>query len=374
MPARSMNKLIREYYAQWPLLGIGSILLIICLLGGAIFGVWKAFSDPTERSEQVTTFVYNLEGGFGYDAHLADNALYGQSMVTEDDTSVLYLNIVEAIEGRFSYRFISNQPVEHVWHRAEVTALLENGDNWSKPITLIPGVVKASDFTLTFPIDTDQLFELAETINRELGVGGFSYLLTLRADIHTIVETDHGAVNQLYSQSTSGTLQSGQLTWDGSLTKSQSGSLHDTIVVPIDTRADRIGWSLAGVLVLLLGFYVAWNYARSKPLLLTGIEQEARHAKRKHKDVIVDVDSLPEAKSGEVVMTLNPTDLVIPVSSLDELVKVSESLLRPVLHKVDPYKHIYCVIDGQTRFEYVSRDPTALEEIEPSGGGGESKY
>ena len=209
------------------------------------------------------------------------------------------------------------------------------------------------------------MLELAETINRELGVGGSSYRLILRADIHTVVDTDHGAIDQVYSQSTSGTLQSSRLTWDGSLTESQSGSLHDTIVVPIDTMADRIVWSLAGVLVLLLGFYVAWDYAQSKPLLLTGIEKEARHAKRKHKDVIVDVSKLPAVGAGQTI---------IEVSSLDDLAKTADQLLRPVLHKVDPYQHIYCVIDGQTRFEYVSRDPTAPEEIEPSSGGGESKY
>ena len=82
-----------------------------------------------------------------------------------------------------------------------------------------------------------------------------------------------------------------------------------------------------------------------KPWPLHPIEEEALRAKKKHKEVLADVDELPEAKAREVV---------IPLSSLDELVKAADTLLKPVLHKAEPEKHTYCVIDGATRYQYVS--------------------
>jgi hypothetical protein len=41
-----------------------------------------------------------------------------------------------------------------------------------------------------------------------------------------------------------------------------------------------------------------------------------------------------------------------PVDSLEELVKLSDALLKPVLHQVEGAKHNFCVIDGTVRYEY----------------------
>ena len=82
-----------------------------------------------------------------------------------------------------------------------------------------------------------------------------------------------------------------------------------------------------------------------KPEKSLGIEEEAQRARKKHKDIVVDIDELPEAQAGQVVIQL---------SSLDELVKTADSLLKPVLHVSEPDKHTYCVIDGATRYKYTS--------------------
>ena len=47
------------------------------------------------------------------------------------------------------------------------------------------------------------------------------------------------------------------------------------------------------------------------------------HSRRKHKDLIVDVDELPRAKVG---------DMVILLGSLDEVVKAADGLLKPCLY------------------------------------------
>ena len=67
-------------------------------------------------------------------------------------------------------------------------------------------------------------------------------------------------------------------------------------------------------------------------------------AKRKHGDVIADVGELPKAKAMETV---------VPVDSIEELLKVADALLKPVLHRTEVDKHTYCIIDGQTRYCYI---------------------
>ena len=60
--------------------------------------------------------------------------------------------------------------------------------------------------------------------------------------------------------------------------------------------------------------------------------------------MIVDIEELPEIK---------PNETVIPLSSLDDLARIADDLVKPVLHQVEEGKHIYCVVDGVVRYQYV---------------------
>ena len=79
--------------------------------------------------------------------------------------------------------------------------------------------------------------------------------------------------------------------------------------------------------------------------LPSGGEEEAFRARKKYKNVVVDVAELLQTK---------PEEAIVPVGPLDELVKAADSLLKPVLHQVEADRHTYCVIDGLTRYEYIS--------------------
>ena len=334
-----------------------SVILVFCLLGGSIYGVWYAYTAPAERDEQVTTTLlsYTLYGDFGYDVQLTDNDLYGPIVLTEEDTSLLYLNIVESIEGNFSYQLSSSESLDEVSHQVEIAAILENTQYWSKSIELIAETVETGDFTIAFPVDTVQLLDLADAIDDDLGLSGSSYDLTIQAAVHTVAPTDYGVINETFTQSMSGTLQANRLTWDSGLTQNQSGSFQetDTVTIPIDNSPAKIGSAVALAFFALLGSYVVWSYTRVEPIRVPVLEEEARRVRKKYKELIVDVVELPAMEAGE---------RLIEVDRLDDLVKTAEQLLRLVLHKAEPEKHTYCVIDGLTRYEYVSLEPESAEE------------
>lgn len=60
--------------------------------------------------------------------------------------------------------------------------------------------------------------------------------------------------------------------------------------------------------------------------------------------MIVDIEELPEVK---------PNERVIPLSSLDDLVRIADDLVKPVLDQVDQGRHIYYIVDGAVRYQYV---------------------
>jgi len=108
------------------------------------------------------------------------------------------------------------------------------------------------------------------------------------------------------------------------------------------------GWQtpwLGGLVAALLALgYLGWNQARLKLAGLSAAEIQSSRAKKKYKQVLVDIQELPKVKSNDTVITL---------SSLDDLVRIADDLVKPVLHQVEEGRHIYCTIDGAVRYQYV---------------------
>ena len=70
--------------------------------------------------------------------------------------------------------------------------------------------------------------------------------------------------------------------------------------------------------------------------------------------LVVNLSISPLVSRGEELPEAKAREMVIQLSSLDELIKAVDGLLKPVLHKAEAHKHTYCVIDGLTRCEYIS--------------------
>jgi len=70
----------------------------------------------------------------------------------------------------------------------------------------------------------------------------------------------------------------------------------------------------------------------------------------------VDIEQLPSVKANETV---------IPLSSLDDLVRIADDLVKPVLHQVEAERHIYCIVDGTVRYQYTRQPQDSAFEGAP---------
>ncbi len=193
-----------------------------------------------------------------------------------------------------------------------------------------------------------------KAIATETGVSA-PYSLIIKADVHTYAETDLGPINEVFSQALSTTLGALTIDWKGNLQSSQPGVIEGNQTTTSSTNhmgftvlsvsSARKLFTITGVVSFIAFLSLLVLYVQFKREPLSIFEKEALRARKKHKNVIVDVDTLPEAKT---------EDKVILIGSLDELVKVADALLKPVLHKAEATTHVYCVIDASLRFEYVS--------------------
>jgi hypothetical protein len=303
---------------------------------------------------------YEGRGRFDYEVHLKPNNLYETDVlkseaipVAEPPASlqalgpglVYFPKIINNIEASFSYQFKHDMPVENLIEDVEVTASIEYPDMWSKTLTLVPKTSKSGAFMVDFPIDIGKFNEVTDTLRDELGFGASSYDLIIKAVVHTTADTDSGRIDEVFTQSLQGKLGGSTLSFTGSLAKRQPSTIQESRTVPAPKAHLFRALSLVILALVVFAFvFVIWNARLAKALPISKIEAEAVRARRKYKNVIIDVGELPPTEPGEVI---------IPISSVDELVRTSDALLKPVLHQAGADKHIYCVIDGAIRYQYI---------------------
>lgn len=318
-------------------------------------------------------FSYQHRGNFDYTIRLKRNSLYGTEINTLNPTlyqsspaisrpagEVYFPKITDIMWANFSYRFNSSRPVTNLTEEVEITAVLEFPDMWSKTFTLVEESQKSGDFTIDFPVDINYFHALTAIIREELGMGAAAHNLTIKAVVHTTADSEFGHIDEAFTQTLEGRLGVTNITWSDELVKSQPRTIEGTrIVSNPNVNIYRLWSPLVLAVVLLAFFLVVWNAVRARPIV-SRIEEEAFRAKKKHKGVIVDVNEL---------LPVRPAETIVPFGSVDELVKVADALLKPVLHQATIEEHIYCVIDGLTRYEYISKLRFSIKTTQTSGTG-----
>ena len=321
---------------------------------------------------------YEQQGKFNYEVLLKPNSPFGAITLklpsvtppvplppkTIGHGDPIFPKLVEGMDVSFSYRLESSKPIEQPNEEVEIEAIVENPEKWSKTIVLIPLTKKSGNFTVTFPLDLNQFTEIFDTIQQETGVSASALDLTIRAKVHTVAQTDFGTIDEDFTQSIKTNLREGIVAWDGDLEESLPGSIKTTEVVRkeqellgLPVRQARILFVIvAGILFILFMFSLLMYFrpGREKP---SQIERKAQQAANKYKDIIVGIEELPAVQPGETVILLD---------SLDDLIKAAQGLLKPVLHKAAKEKHIYCVLDDTTRYEYLLAEEVPSTEKDTS--------
>ena len=308
---------------------------------------------------------YSQEGWFDYEVYLKPNKLYGAVVlrsegipVAETPSSpsahqplgpglVYFRSIMDKIEASFSYQFDCDEPVENLVEEVEVVAIVEDPGTWSKTITIVPKTRRSGPFVIDFPVELSKFTAVASTLGNELNINTLPCDLTIEAVVHTTADTDSGHIDEIFTHSLASKLGGPTLTFTGGLSRRQPGTIEGSRMFPSpDAYRFRI-LSLLGLALAAFGFlFVLKNSRQVKALAISRLEEEALRAKRKHRNVIVDVSELPATGAAEVV---------IPISSVDELVRTADALLKPVLHHAEADKHTYCVIDGAVRYQYINQ-------------------
>jgi hypothetical protein len=307
---------------------------------------------------------YEQHGEFNYEVRLRTDSPFGPvilkppSVISPTPVSpqamspenTIISGLVDSVNMSFSYHLESSKPIKKLDEAVTIEAVLESPGKWSKTIELVPLTNKNEDFTVTFPLDLEQLSVLFDNIQQETATSASARNLAIEAKVRVLADTDFGTIDENFTQSVSTDLNEDVIAWSDNLTKSEPGSFKTTDIVPrtekllgLPVSQTRILLAvITGIILVLFAFSLLWYFWRRQAKLTT-TEKEAQQAHKKYKNIIVEIKDLPEVKPGETVILLN---------SLDDLIRTAEGLLKPVLHKAEGQRHIYCVFDAATRYEH----------------------
>jgi hypothetical protein len=259
---------------------------------------------------------------------------------------VYFPRIISNIAASFSYQFFCDRPISEQSQEVEVSVLIENPGQWSRSLVVVPATNKVGSFTISFPIDIQYFETVIDAIEQEIGVRGSSYNIAIKADVHIVASTDMGPINEVYTQTLGVKLEGNTLTFGQELFGSKSGSIGAPIPEASGEGSSRAPWVIGLVIALLALGYFGWSQNQLRVAPVSAGEAEAARARKKYRQMMVDIGELPVVK---------PTETVIPLNSLDDLVRIADDLVKPVLHQVEQGVHTYSIIDSGVRYVYVSK-------------------
>lgn len=300
------------------------------------------------------------QAAFGYKVKLKENELFGKitlkrnpdlpRVVAVAPDFSLFTDLVESLDIGFNYQFDCDAQINSLTEEVKIEMVVGEPGRWQQSFTLVPPTKKQGEFTINLPLDIGKLREMAESIDQQLGGrGAKEQEITILVQVHTIARTNYGTIDEVFQHQLIGKMGE-TIDWgvvaggEEELTSVKTGTITKEITEPNLVVQQLRKSSLIGLAVSFPIFSaLAVLYWMRRPKL-SFLEKEVNRNRKKYGELISEVTDLPRVSD------------IIPAASLEALVNISNNSLKPILLKVGPDKHTYCVIDGEVRYEYVSRE------------------
>lgn len=329
-------------------LGIIVVLALLVLVPAGL--AYRAFQDPTTKVYRVPVWGWVHWGEWDYSVFLKPNTIHGAGELGPG--LVYYENLVEGVEARFSYNFTTDTPARiEGWY--QVTADLVSGELLRERTLIVPRTPfdardgSSVNVAFTVPIDRDAHRARVAEIAEETGLqAGEDPTVTYTAHVETEAFTETGNVRQVLEPTLVVPLTGATFTLGGDRSPMRNGVVRRDEKRPVlgvnsRRRYMLVATGISAIVAPLFALGTVAGTRRDDPLA-----REARRIRRKYRKRI------SEASPGASDL---PGREVVPVASMEDLVRVSEELLKPIIYcgpADQGEQHVFYAVDGATRYQY----------------------
>jgi hypothetical protein len=228
----------------------------------------------------------------------------------------------------------------------ELNANLQT-DIWNKNYTLINETrFNTTYFILTIPINHTAYEEIINNINEEIDANSRESKLNLTLDVSLTAKNSDQIIIETFNPEWSLTLEEPIIEIIGESPQTEEKFLTSTISV---VQNDVLNQRYYGLIlsIFLIGIIILFALlTKSRKETLDKTEQQFNKIIKKYGEWIVNVEKIPDTKKMKSIL----------VKSLDDLIKISEDLGKPLLHIQNPSKesgnHTFYLIDDSKYYKY----------------------
>lgn len=339
------------------------MILVAILLIASLSACYYLYRLPPTVEEKSPAYNYDHKGELSCRVPVKPNMVIKKEAFGPKET--IYPNIAESFSVIYSYRYNGDKPAQ-IKGTYSLTAKLEAKDMWSLDFTLVPQTPFNSsgqtfNFNSAYPLDLAYFQNILKQVNEQLGINGRETNIIIKENINVEAVTPDGLVKESLAPTMTVPLSAGTYKVDGDLTAEKSGVIEKTILLPNPSRENILfAIILAVTTALALAFLVFLT--SNKTVVFDPYEQEKKSIQQKYGERMVTIGAglnLPH---------------VIPLTSMDNLVKLADELGRPIIKEEpnDIEMQRYCVIDSSTAYVYIL-DKNKIMDMSPVSYTGSNK-
>jgi len=338
---------------------------ILTLISGSI--VYYTHQIPIEKRSVVSLYAYRNYGKFNYTVALKPNKVYNKTTLRPGEGPI-FTKITDTINANFTHTFQGDNPANLTIHYS-ISEYVET-QIWKKQIVKLrekaintTGTSTDLDISNIPPINISSVANLANEIRQETGAA-VAYNVTVAIQMNIKANTTEGAINESFTPkltiSFTSSYTAGDVISIQGTEHSKIGEISSIQIIPqpwVNTQR-YVSYALStvsfpGLLVMI------WAFTKSRPPKPTRSEAQIEEIIEPFKEIISETAEKPQFEE-HLPMPIT----AISMRSLEDLVKVADILVKPIIHTRKPPKtHIFYVIDETTRYEYTITESDILKRM-----------
>jgi len=347
-----------------------TVLLVIFAILTLIssFTLYYTHQLPTEKRSVDTLYTYGHYGTFNHIATLKPNTIYNKTTL-EPDEGPIFTKITDRINVNFTYTFQGTKPANLTIHY-NVSEYVET-TKWQKQIGEIQQKTINTTGTSTNlyinnipPINISSVQNLVNTIKQETGMSVSDYIVSITTQMHIEANTTEGLISESFTPNMTITFTTSFSEGDAILIQDiehiKTGEITSTEIIYQPWVNTQRYASYALSIVSFSGlFVIIWAFARSRPPKPMKPEALIEEVIEPFKEIISETAEEPQFKERRFMPIAT-----ISMKTLEDLVKVADTLAKPIIHtRKPPETHIFYVIDETTRYEYTMTESSIIERM-----------
>lgn len=315
---------------------------------------------PVEEISAHSSYTYDYQGIYDCIATLKPNMVYDNRATLELNEGSYYRKVIDHIDINFSYAFEGDMPANFTL-KYSVNEYIELA-NWKKQINELPEqIIETTGNNLSFTVENIStinpavLQQLASRFAEDTGLFTGQYSLNVTTEIYIEAETSAGTVQEFFTPKmrieSKSSASEGEIISISGLEHVKTGDIKETETIYHLWVAQQRNLLYAVSTTSLIGLVASsWYFIKTRP------PKPPKLPEKIVEDFIGPYEELiVEAAQGQIDKGQLKTTTTIAVNTLEDLVKIADTLDKPIIHMhIPPETHIFSIIDGLTKYEFTT--------------------